>query len=79
MGRCMMVISILLSFKGSSGDSAVSIAAIAFFFIVSTFCVVEIRMFLANVLPTVHVHARAKGTAITTACCWMMVSQLFSL
>ncbi|KAF2136166.1 uncharacterized protein K452DRAFT_354056 [Aplosporella prunicola CBS 121167] len=72
LGICMMLISILLSFKGSSVETPTASASVAFFFI---------YMFIfgasVNCIPWVYVpeilplRARARGTAIGISSNWL--------
>lgn len=72
LGICMMMIAILLSFKGTAVSKSTSAAAVAFFFIYmlvfggSVNCIPWV--YVPEILP---LHARAKGTAVGISSNWL--------
>ncbi|KAL4783496.1 general substrate transporter [Aspergillus varians] len=72
LGVCMMMVSILLSFRGKENENATSSASIAFFFIymfafgASVNCIPWV--YVPEILP---LHARAKGTAVGISSNWI--------
>ncbi|KAE8378424.1 general substrate transporter [Aspergillus bertholletiae] len=72
LGVCMMMVSILLSFKGKANDHATSSASVAFFFLFMLIFGASV-----NCIPWVYVpeimplHARAKGTAVGISSNWI--------
>jgi MFS family permease len=78
LGICMMMVAILLSFKGKENEHATSSASIAFFFVymfafgASVNCIPWV--YVPEILP---LHARAKGTAVGISSNWIWVSRAF--
>ncbi|KAL4755475.1 hypothetical protein BDW72DRAFT_189230 [Aspergillus terricola var. indicus] len=72
LGVCMMMVSILLSFKGKENEHATSSASVAFFFVymfafgASVNCIPWV--YVPEILP---LHARAKGTAVGISSNWI--------
>ncbi|KAL4926985.1 putative MFS sugar transporter [Aspergillus undulatus] len=72
LGFCMMMVSILLSFKGTAIEEATSSASVAFFFVymfafgASVNCIPWV--YVPEILP---LHARAKGTAVGVSSNWI--------
>ncbi|KAL4959717.1 putative MFS sugar transporter [Aspergillus stella-maris] len=72
LGFCMMMVSILLSFKGTAIEESTSSASVAFFFIymfafgASVNCIPWV--YVPEILP---LHARAKGTAVGVSSNWI--------
>ncbi|KAL4810200.1 general substrate transporter [Aspergillus unguis] len=72
LGICMMMVAILLSFKGQANEHATSSASIAFFFVymfafgASVNCIPWV--YVPEILP---LHARAKGTAVGISSNWI--------
>ncbi|KAL3482529.1 general substrate transporter [Aspergillus californicus] len=72
LGFCMMMVSILLSFKGTAVEHATSSASVAFFFVymfafgASVNCIPWV--YVPEILP---LHARAKGTAVGVSSNWI--------
>ncbi|KAL2800933.1 general substrate transporter [Aspergillus keveii] len=72
LGICMMMVAILLSFKGKENEHAASSASIAFFFVymfafgASVNCIPWV--YVPEILP---LHARAKGTAVGISSNWI--------
>ncbi|KAL4901314.1 hypothetical protein BDW74DRAFT_170247 [Aspergillus multicolor] len=72
LGICMMMVSILLSFKGKENEQATSSASVAFFFVymfafgASVNCIPWV--YVPEILP---LHARAKGTAVGISSNWI--------
>jgi MFS family permease len=75
LGFCMMMVSILLGFKGKANEHATSSASVAIFFLymllfgASVNCIP--RVYVPDILP---LHARAKGTAVGISSNWTWVS-----
>ena len=65
LGICMMMISILLSFKGKANQNETSSASVAFFFLYMLIFGASVNCipwcYVPEILP---LHARAKGTAV---------------
>ncbi|KAF9889637.1 hypothetical protein FE257_007145 [Aspergillus nanangensis] len=72
LGICMMMVSILLSFKGKSNEHETSSASIAFFFVYMLIFGASVNcipwVYVPEILP---LHARAKGTAIGISSNWI--------
>jgi MFS family permease len=72
LGRCMMMVSILLSFKGAANEHATSSASVAFFFLYMLIFGTSINcipwVYVPEILP---LHARVKGTAVGTSSNWI--------
>ncbi|OQV00417.1 hypothetical protein CLAIMM_05912 [Cladophialophora immunda] len=72
LGCCMMMIAILLSFRGKSAEKPTSNAAVAFFFLYmlifggSVNCIPWV--YGPEILP---LHARAKGNALAVSAIWL--------
>lgn len=75
LGICMMMVSILLSFKGHANEHATSSAAVAFFFVYMLIFGASVNCipwcYVPEILP---LHARAKGTAVGISSNWIWVS-----
>ena len=74
MGLCMMMVSILLSFRGQSNEHSTASAAIAFFFLYMLVDGASVNCipwcYVPEILP---LHARSKGTAIGVSSNWIWV------
>ncbi|KAK1148543.1 hypothetical protein N8T08_009549 [Aspergillus melleus] len=72
LGICMMMVSILLSFKGTDVEKPTASASIAFFFVFMLIFGASVNCipwcYVPEVLP---LHARAKGTAVATSSNWI--------
>ncbi|RAL10822.1 putative MFS sugar transporter [Aspergillus homomorphus CBS 101889] len=72
LGLCMMMVSILLSFKGHANEHATSSAAVAIFFLYMLIFGASVNCipwcYVPEILP---LHARAKGTAIGISSNWI--------
>jgi MFS family permease len=72
LGLCMMMVSILLSFKGTANEHATSSASVAFFFLYMLIFGASVNcipwVYVPEILP---LHARAKGTAVGTSSNWI--------
>ncbi|GLA08492.1 hypothetical protein AnigIFM60653_010026 [Aspergillus niger] len=72
LGICMMMVSILLSFKGHANEHATSSAAVAFFFVYMLIFGASVNCipwcYVPEILP---LHARAKGTAVGISSNWI--------
>ncbi|RAH66960.1 putative MFS sugar transporter [Aspergillus aculeatinus CBS 121060] len=72
LGICMMMVSVLLSFKGHANEHATSSAAVAFFFLYMLIFGASVNCipwcYVPEILP---LHARAKGTAIGISSNWI--------
>ncbi|PYH41941.1 putative MFS sugar transporter [Aspergillus saccharolyticus JOP 1030-1] len=72
LGLCMMMVSILLSFKGHANEHATSSAAVAFFFLYMLIFGASVNCipwcYVPEILP---LHARAKGTATGISSNWI--------
>ncbi|KAL4893233.1 putative MFS sugar transporter [Aspergillus ambiguus] len=72
LGICMMMVSILLSFRGKSNEHETSSASIAFFFVYMLIFGASVNcipwVYVPEILP---LHARAKGTAIGISSNWI--------
>ncbi|KAB8237297.1 putative MFS sugar transporter [Aspergillus alliaceus] len=72
LGVCMMMVSILLSFKGKENEHATSSASVAFFFIYMLIFGASVNcipwVYVPEILP---LHARAKGTAVGISSNWI--------
>ncbi|KAL4895783.1 general substrate transporter [Aspergillus ambiguus] len=72
LGICMMMVSILLSFKGTEKGHETASAAVAFFFIYMLIHGASVNCipwcYVPEILP---LHARAKGTAIGVSSNWI--------
>lgn len=77
LGLSMMLISILLSFKGTSEQKSTSAASVAFFFTYMLIFGASVNcipwVYVPEILP---LHARAKGTAVGISSNWIWVSSL---
>lgn len=75
LGLCMMMVSILLSFKGKANEHATSSASVAFFFLYMLIFGASVNcipwVYVPEILP---LHARAKGTAVGISSNWIWVS-----
>ncbi|THC91260.1 hypothetical protein EYZ11_009279 [Aspergillus tanneri] len=72
LGICMMMVAILLSFKGTDKEHATASASIAFFFIYMLIFGASVNCipwcYVPEILP---LHARAKGTAVGISSNWI--------
>ncbi|KAE8336660.1 hypothetical protein BDV24DRAFT_168091 [Aspergillus arachidicola] len=72
LGICMMMVSILLSFKGKENGHATSSASVAFFFLFMLIFGASVNcipwVYVPEILP---LHARAKGTAVGISSNWI--------
>ncbi|OOF90233.1 hypothetical protein ASPCADRAFT_157188 [Aspergillus carbonarius ITEM 5010] len=72
LGVCMMMVSILLSFKGHANEHATSSAAVAFFFVYMLIFGASVNCipwcYVPEILP---LHARTKGTAVGISSNWI--------
>ncbi|KAF4273076.1 hypothetical protein KXW98_004808 [Aspergillus fumigatus] len=72
LGLCMMMVSILLSFKGKANEHATSSASVAFFFLYMLIFGASVNcipwVYVPEILP---LHARAKGTAVGISSNWI--------
>ncbi|KAL5364669.1 hypothetical protein BJX96DRAFT_188018 [Aspergillus floccosus] len=72
LGICMMMVSILLSFKGKSNAHETASASVAFFFVYMLIHGASVNCipwcYVPEILP---LHARAKGTAIGVSSNWI--------
>ena len=74
LGICMMMVAILLSFKGSGKEHATSSASVTFFFLYMLIFGASVNCipwcYVPEILP---LHARAKGTAVGISSNWIWV------
>ncbi|ODM16298.1 hypothetical protein SI65_08297 [Aspergillus cristatus] len=72
LGICMMMVAILLSFKGQANEHATSSAAVVFFFVYMLIFGASVNCipwcYVPEILP---LHARTKGTAIGVSSNWI--------
>jgi len=75
LGICMMMVAILLSFRGQAIEHATSSAAVAFFFVYMLIFGASVNCipwcYVPEILP---LHARTKGTAIGVSSNWIWVT-----
>ena len=75
LGICMMMVAILLSFRGTGKEHATSSASVAFFFLYMLIFGASVNCipwcYVPEILP---LHARAKGTAVGISSNWIWVS-----
>lgn len=75
LGLCMMMVAILLSFKGTAVQHDTSSAAVTFFFLYMLIFGASVNcipwVYVPEILP---LHARAKGTAVGISSNWIWVS-----
>ena len=78
MGVCMMMVAILLSFKGQPNEHSTSSAAVAFFFLYMLIDGASVNCipwcYVPEILP---LHARSKGTAIGVSSNWIWVCSIY--
>lgn len=78
MGLCMMLVAILLSFKGQPNEHPTASAAVAFFFLYMLIDGASVNCipwcYVPEILP---LHARSKGTAIGVSSNWIWVCSTF--
>ena len=74
LGICMMMVAILLSFKGTGKEHATSSASVTFFFLYMLIFGASVNCipwcYVPEILP---LHARAKGTAVGISSNWIWV------
>lgn len=74
MGLCMMLVAILLSFKGQPNEHPTASATVAFFFLYMLIDGASVNCIPWCYVPEiVPLHARSKGTAIGVSSNWIWV------